>query len=71
MVMNIIKSPCKKYILLSQTDMKKATRRAMDESLAKSKSGDLVYYGNHHRRGKLDVRWRSYYVVVEKTGPVT
>ena len=30
-----------------------------------------MYDKNHHKKGKLDVRWRSYYVVVEKTGPVS
>ena len=61
---------------LIRSNMKKAKRKAMDESLAKTKDvkfkvGDLVYYRNHYRRGKLDVRWQPYYVVVEKTGPVS
>ena len=42
----------------------------MGESLAKTtdvkfKVDDLVDYRSHHRRGKLDVSWQPYYVVVE------
>ena len=45
----------------------------MDEFLAKTtdvefKVADLVCSRNHHRRGKLDIHWLPYYVVVEKTG---
>lgn len=37
----------------------------MVESL--SKASELV----HYKRGKLDVGWKPYYVVVEKIGPVS
>ena len=61
---------------LVRSNIKKARKVAIDRSLSKTKDvefkvGDLVYYKNHHRRGKLDMRWRPYYVVVEKTGPVS
>ena len=35
------------------------------------KIGDPVYYRAHVRHGKLDMRWRPYYRIVEKTGPVS
>ena len=35
------------------------------------KVGYLVYYKTHHKKGKLDMRWWPYYVVVEKTVPVS
>ena len=48
----------------------------IEESRSKTKDveikvGDLEYYKNHHKRGKLNVRWQPYYVVVEKTGSVS
>ena len=44
----------------------------MDEFLTKTKDvGDFVYDRNQHMGGKLDIRWRPYYVVVEKTLPVS
>ena len=33
--------------------------------------GDLVYYRNTARKNKLDVKWQPYYLVLEKTSPVT
>ena len=61
---------------LVRNNIRKARKKATDGSRSKTKDvkfevGDLVYYKNHHRRGKLDVRWRPYYVVIENTGPVS
>ena len=61
---------------LVRNNIRKARKKAIDGSRGKTKDvkfkvGDLVYYKNHHKRGKLDVRWRSYYVVIENTGPVS
>lgn len=32
---------------------------------------DPVYYKNNQRKGKLDVKWKPYYRIMEKIGPVT
>ena len=61
---------------LVRNNIKKARRTAIDKSLSKTKDvtfkvGDLVYYRNHHKKEKLDMRWWPYYVVVEKTSPVS
>ena len=59
-----------------RNNIKKARRTAIDKPLSKTKDvtfkvGDLVYYRNHHKKGKLDMRWQPCYGVVEKTGPVS
>lgn len=61
---------------LVRSNLKKARKEAIDRSRCKTKDvefevGDLVYYKNHQRKGKLDKRWKPYYVVIEKTGPVS
>ena len=33
--------------------------------------GDPVFYKNNKRKGKLDVRWKPYYRIIEKKGPVS
>ncbi|BFZ04571.1 hypothetical protein BsWGS_07610 [Bradybaena similaris] len=35
------------------------------------KVGDCVFYKNFQKTSKLDARWKPYYVVIEKTGPVS
>ena len=35
------------------------------------KVGDPVYYKNNQRKGKLDLKWKPYYRILEKRGPVT
>lgn len=35
------------------------------------KVGDPVYYENKRRKGKLGQKWKPYYRVIEKTGPVS
>lgn len=35
------------------------------------KVGDPVFYKNNQRKGKLDIKWRPYYRIIEKTGPVS
>lgn len=32
---------------------------------------DPVYYKNNQRKGKLDIKWKPFYRVIEKTGPVS
>ena len=61
---------------LVRNNLKKAKNKQIERSNSKTndvdfKVGDLVYYKNHHRRGKLDKRWKPYYIVIEKTGPVS
>ena len=33
--------------------------------------GDPVFYKNNRTRGKLDAKWKPYYRVIDKTGPVS
>lgn len=33
--------------------------------------GDPVYYKNHQRKGKLDTKWKPFYRIIDKTGPVS
>ena len=33
--------------------------------------GDPVYYRNNQRKGKLDLKWKPFYRILEKKGPVT
>ena len=33
--------------------------------------GDPVFYKNHNRKGKLDAKWKPYYIIIEKKGPVS
>lgn len=33
--------------------------------------GDPVYYKNNNRKGKLDLKWKPYYRILDKTGPVS
>ncbi|MCG7879415.1 MAG: RNase H-like domain-containing protein, partial [Candidatus Thiodiazotropha endolucinida] len=35
------------------------------------KVGDPVYYQNKQRKGKLGQKWKPYYRIIEKTGPVS
>ena len=48
----------------------KAKRRAIERSRKRTKEvefevGDLVYYKNHQRTGKLDRRWTPHYIVIK------
>ena len=56
--------------------LKKAKKRQARYADKKAKSvdfnvGDPVYYENKQRKGKLGQKWKPYYRVVEKTGPVS
>ena len=33
--------------------------------------GDSVFYKNNQRKGKLDLKWKPYYRIIEKKGPVS
>lgn len=33
--------------------------------------GDPVYYRNHLRKSKLEMKWKPYYRIIEQTSPVT
>ena len=63
------------FVLMRQ-HQSAARQKQIDRSNKKTKDhnfavGDLVYYKNHHRRGKLDRRWKPHYVVIKKTGEVS
>lgn len=40
------------HYTLVRSNIRKAKKSAMDESLSKNKSGELMYYKNLHKRGK-------------------
>ena len=53
---------------------KKSRKTVIDKYLSKTeyvefKAGDLVHNKNYHKKRKLNMRWRPYYVVVERTSP--
>ena len=57
-------------------NLKKARKRQMRTLESKSKSvefkvGDFVSYKNHQSQSKLDKRWLPFYVVFEKTDPMS
>ena len=61
---------------LVRNNIRKVRKKGIEGSRSKTKDvkfkvGYLVYYKNHHKRGKLDVCWRPYYAVIENTGPVS
>lgn len=61
---------------LVRNNVKRARKKMIDRANEKTKAvdfqvGDLVYYKNNRKKGKLDVRWSPYYVIIEKTGPVS
>ena len=61
---------------LVKNNVEGARKRQLDRINKKTEDiefqpGDLVFYKNHCRIGKLDKRWKPGYVVVEKTGPVS
>ena len=45
-----------------------ANRHAQE---VKFQIGDPVYYKNHTRKNKLDIKWQPYYRIIEQTSPVT
>ena len=60
--------------------MRRNVRKKKLERMEKSKErtrdiqyqvGDQVYLKNDHRKNKLDQRWKPFYTVIERTGPVS
>ena len=57
-------------------NLKKAKRTQAFYTYRKAKPvtfqiGDPVYYKNFNKKNKLDVRWRPYFRIIEKTSDVT
>ena len=49
--------------------MKKVKQRQAkyaDQSAKHIEVSDPVYYKNHQRKGKLDLKWKPYYRIIEK-----
>ena len=42
-----------------------------DQQSLRSQVGDSVFYKNHQTKGKLDLKWKPYYRIIEKKGPVS
>ena len=56
---------------LKKAKKRQATYADRDSKEVEFKVGDAVYYKNHQRKNKLDARWKPFYRIVEKRGPVT
>lgn len=61
---------------LVRNNLKKAGKRQKERSNITSNDvdfnvGDLVYYRNDHKRNKLEMSWGLYYVIIEKTRPIS
>ena len=65
-----------KAFLTVRNNLRKAKRRQARYADRNTKSvdlkvGDPVYYKNNRRKGKLDLKWKPFYRILEKRGPVT
>lgn len=65
-----------KSFVTVRNHLKKAKRRQAKYADRGTKAvefqvGDPVYYKNNQRKGKLDLKWKPYYRVIEKRGPVS
>ncbi len=65
-----------KSFTLVRRHLKKAKKRQAQYANKGTKSiefqvNDTVYYKNNQRRGKLDTKWRPFYRILEKKGPVS
>ena len=39
--------------------------------VVKFEDGDPVYYKNNQRKGKVDMKWKTFYKIFERKGPVS
>ena len=65
-----------KAFLTVRNNLRKAKRRQARYADRNTKSvdlkvGDPVFYKNNRRKGKLDLKWKPFYRILEKRGPVT
>ena len=51
-----------------KTNIEKSEKRTKDVVY---KVGDLVYYKNFHKKNRLGQKWLPFYVIIERTGPVS
>ncbi len=65
-----------KAFQMVRRNLKKAKKRQAKYADRNSKEidfqiNDPVYYKNNRKTGKLDIKWKPYYRIIEKVGPVT
>ena len=65
-----------KSFLLVHKNLKQAKKRQAYYANKNAKDvkfaiGDPVYYRNHLRKNKLEMKWKPYYRIIEQTSPVT
>ena len=65
-----------KAFLNEKNNLRKAKQRQARYADRNTKSvdfkvGDPVYYKNNRRKEKLDLKWKPFYRILEKRGPVT
>ena len=65
-----------KAFVTVRNNLRKAKRRQAKYADRNTKPidfevGDPVYYKNNQRKGKLDLKWKPFYRIIEKRGPVT
>ena len=65
-----------KAFVTVRNNLKKAKKRQAKYSDKNSKAvdfeiGDPVYYRNNRRKNKFDMKWKPFYRVIDKKGPVT
>ena len=65
-----------KAFVTVRNNLRKAKRRQAKYADRNTKPvdfevGDPVYYKNNQRKGKFDLKWKPFYRIIEKRGPVT
>ena len=65
-----------KSFVAVRNHLKKAKKRQAKyadkgTNMIEFKVGDPVFYKNNQRKGKLDLKWKPYYRILEKKGPVS
>ena len=65
-----------KSFVIVRNNLKKAKKRQAkyadrNTKVVEFEIGDPVYYKNNQRKGKFDMRWKPFYRILEKKGPVS
>ena len=62
--------------IIVRTNLRKAKKRQANYADRGTKAvefqvGDSVFYKSNQRKGKFDLKWKPYYRIIEKKGPVS
>ena len=65
-----------KAVVTVRSNLRKAKKRQAKYADRGTKAvefqvGDSVFYKNNQKKGKLDFKWKPYYRIIEKKGPVS